>query len=498
MPNFPNRGGIASRDRLAHAVPSSRHSNAENDDLALPMNLQAERAVLGSVVLDNRVAAQAMQALAAGDFFLPEHRAIFTSMLRLAEKQQPIDTVTLMDDLAGHGELERAGGAAYLAQLADGLPRTSNIARYAAIVREKSELRGLAHAGEAIREAALRGDREMALAHTAAIREAPASEEALRAIAIEDLLAEEIRPREMLLDPVLPEQGLAMLYAYRGIGKTYLALGMAAAVASGAKFLRWQAPRPRRVLFVDGELPAATIRERAAMTIAGFGDARLAPGALRIVTPDLQERPMPDLGTVKGQRLIEPHLEGVDLLVIDNLSSLCRSGNENEGEGWLPVQEWALGLRRRGMSVLFVHHAGKNKSQRGTSRREDLLDTVITLRHPSDYSPEDGLRAEVHFEKTRSLLGEAARPFEVMMSNGANREAVWTFREMEDVMADRAATLFSVNMSVRDVANALGISRSHAGRLRQAWSGEDTRNRGTVPASQPLPWDAGTLAENFS
>ena len=57
-------------------------------------------------------------------------------------------------------------------------------------------------------------------------------------------------------------------------------------------------------------------------------------------------------------------------MVIDNLSTLCRYGRENESESWGPVQEWILGLRRRGLSVLLVHHAGKGGTQRGTSRRE--------------------------------------------------------------------------------------------------------------------------------
>ena len=280
----------------------------------------------------------------------------------------------------------------------------------------------------------------------------------------------EIRPREMLLDPILPEQGLAMLYSYRGIGKTFLALGIACAVAGGGRFLRWSAPRPRRVLYVDGELPASTLRERTAMILAGIENTEPGPDMLRIVTPDLQECPMPDLATPQGQQLLEPHLASIDLLVLDNLSALCRDGNENEGEGWLPVQEWVLGLRKRGIAVLFVHHAGKNKSQRGTSRREDLLDTVVTLRHPADYNPSVGLRCEVHFEKTRSMLGESAKPFEVWMESGADGRAVWAWRELEDAKSEQAATLYSTGMSVRDVAEELGVTKSTAGRLRQKWA----------------------------
>lgn len=279
----------------------------------------------------------------------------------------------------------------------------------------------------------------------------------LIALAVEELLTREIKPREMLLDPILPEQGLAMLYSYRGIGKTFLSLGIAAAVASGGKFLRWPAPRPRGVLYVDGELPAKTVQERIAMVLAGLEGCEPAPGALRIITPDFQDRPMPDLGTPEGQQLIEPHLRGIDLLVLDNLSALCRSGDENKGEDWTPIQGWVLDLRRRGISVLFDHHAGKNKSQRGTSKREDLLDTVITLKHPTGYNPSEGLRCEVHFEKTRSMLGDAAKPFEVRMETGADGRAIWTCRDPEDAKAQQAALLCAVDF---DTFNSSATSRT--------------------------------------
>ena len=75
------------------------------------------------------------------DFFLPQHRQIFERMIQLAEKQQAIDVVTLMEDLARRGELDSAGGVPYLSQLADGLPRVTNVEHYARIVKEKSVLR---------------------------------------------------------------------------------------------------------------------------------------------------------------------------------------------------------------------------------------------------------------------------------------------------------------------------------------------------------------------
>jgi putative DNA primase/helicase len=80
-------------------------------------------------------------------------------------------------------------------------------------------------------------------------------------------------------------------------------------------------------------------------------------------------------------------LEKIELLILHNLSTIF-TGSESAGDAWLPMQNWLLKLRRQGISVLLVHHAGTNGRQRGTSRREDALDTVIGLRRPEDYSPE--------------------------------------------------------------------------------------------------------------
>src|SRR6185436_7932703 len=124
---------------------------------------------------------------------------------------------------------------------------------------------------------------------------------------------------------------------------------------------------------------------------------------LRIITPDIQTHGITDLSTIEGQRIIEEHLKDVKLLILDNYSALCRRGRENEAESWIPLQEWFLTLRRRGLSVLLIHHSNKSGGQRGTSRKEDLLDTVITLRKPENYDPREGARFEVHYEKARGF-----------------------------------------------------------------------------------------------
>ena len=84
----------------------------------------------------------------------------------------------------------------------------------------------------------------------------------LAAVTLADFLARDFPPREMLVAPWLPRQGLAMIYAARGVGKTHLALAGAYAVATGGELLGWNAPAPRRVLLVDGEMPGAALQER--------------------------------------------------------------------------------------------------------------------------------------------------------------------------------------------------------------------------------------------
>jgi replicative DNA helicase len=121
----------------------------------LPHNLEAERSILGAILLDNHALNTAVEKLRSEDFFLPQHRFIFERMIDLGEHQQGIDLVTICEELTRTGNLEAAGGVAYVSQLADGMPRVANVEHYARIVKEKAVLRNLAYQACAIQEQAL-------------------------------------------------------------------------------------------------------------------------------------------------------------------------------------------------------------------------------------------------------------------------------------------------------------------------------------------------------
>ena len=295
------------------------------------------------------------------------------------------------------------------------------------------------------------------------------TDERLRVISVEDFLAVQIPPREFLLPPWLPSQGVVMVYSERGVGKTHFALGIAYAVACAGRFLHWEAPKARRVLYIDGEMPAVAMQERLAGIVAA--SEKVAPtDFLRLITPDLQETGIPDLSDPGGQAAVDRHLDGVEFLVLDNISTLFRGGVENEAESWTPVQEWVLKLRQRRVSTMFVHHAGKGGQQRGTSRREDILDTTIRLKRPADYQAADGARFEIHFDKARGLCGEDARPVEARMET-RDGKAFWTTKDMDERLTERVAECLNSGQSSREAAQELGVTKSTISRHKKKAAG---------------------------
>src|SRR5262245_55493535 len=121
------------------------------------------------------------------------------------------------------------------------------------------------------------------------------------AITLERFLKMEISPRTTMLTPWLPEQGLAMAYAPRGSGKTRLAHGVAHAIATGSGFLRWTAPQSRRVLLLDGEMPAAALQEMLRATVQASQCAPPDSSYFRIAASDLLRDGLPDLASASDQ-----------------------------------------------------------------------------------------------------------------------------------------------------------------------------------------------------
>jgi putative DNA primase/helicase len=221
------------------------------------------------------------------------------------------------------------------------------------------------------------------------------------------------------------------------------------------------------------------MQDRLRALVLFFEDKPPAPEYFRLVTPELQKFAMPDLSTLEGQEAIDEVIADAELIFVDSITTLCRTGVENEAESWLPVQDWALRMRREGRSVVFAHHTGKSGDQRGTSRHEDVLDTVIRLTRPKDYSAEDGARFLVTFTKARGVAGDAVKPFEACLQvDDESGRAEWTMREVEAILMERVVELFGDGLSTRQVARELGISPARAHRLKQKAERKSGRSHG--------------------
>jgi replicative DNA helicase len=116
----------------------------------LPHNLEAERSVLGAILLHNDAFNTAAEVIDASDFFRDAHRRIFDKMVRLQERGDAIDLVTLKEELTRSSELDEVGGPAYISALVDGVPRSTNVEHYARIIKEKSTLRNLIYSANKI------------------------------------------------------------------------------------------------------------------------------------------------------------------------------------------------------------------------------------------------------------------------------------------------------------------------------------------------------------
>lgn len=296
-------------------------------------------------------------------------------------------------------------------------------------------------------------DRQVAPAYV------PAYQRALKVLDAEEFIAAKFPPRTPMLAPWLPDKGLAMVFAPRGVGKTWFALSVAHAVATGGQFLRWRAPRPRRVLYIDGEMPAVALQARYIAVRDGAG-MEFTRENFRVLAADIQSDGLPDLADADAQRFYEPAIAEAELVIVDNLSTIARGLRENEADAFGPVQTWLLAQRAAGRSVVLVHHAGKGGGQRGTSRKEDVLDTVVSLSRPPGYSAAEGARFEVRFTKSRGFWGEDVEPFDARFSSGQWTTAAIVAEDRDDALT----ALRAGGLSIRDIAERSGISKSEVQR----------------------------------
>ena len=237
--------------------------------------------------------------------------------------------------------------------------------------------------------------------------------------------------------------------------QNHFAIEIAYAVATGGKFLDWVAPEPAGVLYVDGELPLNLLQERIRLL---YQVHKYLPNNFNLLARDEQQKGIPCLSTPEGQEFIEQALQpDTKLIVLDNISTLVRSGLENESRSWQPIQDWTLEMRLRGYSILLIHHTGKSGDQRGTSSRIDTPDGTIKLT-PLEVPLEEGMTSMLltYIKPLRhARKSKQTEQRKLTMTDG-----VWKWEAAEISNRERIAELLEANWKQSEIARELGISAS--------------------------------------
>lgn len=447
-------------------------------DLSVPLGLTAEdqrldeEELLGALLAAPEYIDEVRSKLQAADFHDPYLKQVFSILLTLpAATLQGAYESMIRSRIAPPFDI---GWGTLLADLLDkgsGLTQRGVLARTDAILSRSLDRRrrdlfirmGRTGAeGDDLPKAMLLFQQEAAEIDRVAMR---GSGLTLNVITASDLLGLRLPTRKYVLTPTFREKDLVMVYGSRGIAKTWVVEGIATAIASGGRFLEWVAEEARRVLLVDGELPIELIQER----IRILCDAcDLNPGDnLKILARDLQDPgAMPNLAEPGGQALIERLVDGIDVVVLDNVSTLFVGGVENEAESWECAQAFLLRLRQRGITVVFAHHAGRSGQPRGTSKREDILDTIIELKHPKDYLPTQGARFELSYTKARGALGQSVSPLEAWLQvDPTSGQPAWTLQGVEEATFERVVSLLSDGLTQTEIAKDVGKNKGYISRL---------------------------------
>ena len=293
----------------------------------------------------------------------------------------------------------------------------------------------------------------------------------LKACTLDELMLSDLPEPEPIIAPLLYEGDLCMIYGWRGAGKTWFSLWLAYCIASGISFLGWECAKSRRVLVLDGEMRAARLKKRLSLLINGAQSPQPLTDQFHILTRDLnpESGQWPDLGTICGREAILDVIQSInpDVIILDNISAWVRSGkNENDEESWRGVAGFLMQLRTQGRAVVLIHHSGKSGTQRGTSKREDILDTVIALKRPEDYDQREGLRVEIVFEKSRNLDGAEIPQVEVHLEI-QDDAAIFVVQESQSDPISIAHVMINAGASRNEIMQTLNMNRFQLMRLEE-------------------------------
>ena len=439
------------------------------DSMTLPHSIESERALLGGLLLSPQAVAETARQIGPEDFYDARHRAIYRALETMAADMQPIDLTTVTERLRSVGQLDDAGGVSYVTKVSNATPTAATLSYHVEVVRKSADRRKAIEVAEEIIEAARRdGEKPESQLHRAErlldiVRTGRNGERnGLEGSLVDSatLRTMPVEPRRFIVSPFFREGDLGFIYAKRGDGKTWLAMLLAKAAATGATAGPWKAEGVWPVLYVDGEMPAEESKRRdSALGGAGENLTWLHHEIFFDRTGRTLNLTNPATQAALTALLME---RGFRVLVLDNLSCLFSGVKENDADAWELVLPWLLELRRRKIAVVIVAHAGRNGLMRGTSRREDAAFWVLKLERCGDGARE--LKFTSLFTKNRNALEDDCPPLEWTITAEADGSARVTAKQSSGV--ELLVSWVEAGLdSASDIAQEMGISKGQVSKL---------------------------------
>ncbi len=276
----------------------------------------------------------------------------------------------------------------------------------------------------------------------------------------------ELVPHINRLGGIIRDRSSHLWYSPSGVGKSLFAMNSAWAMATGSDFLGWTTEGKKyRVLYLDGEMSERQLKSRFAdIEIASkstYNSGNTTPENLVVYNLDFLEGDyFFNLASHKDRVEAQPLFDKFDVIIVDNIASLCFGLKENESQSWSALNHWTVMQKRRGKTIIFVHHSGKNGDYRGSS---DLLrphEVVISLDRPVNYKQSDGARFVVNFEKARDLSGEIVAPFEARLTTNDLGIQQWERVDIEKNTYEIIIQWANSGMSPGEIATELKKNRS--------------------------------------
>lgn len=400
------------KQQQAHknSVPELRLENG------LPANVDAEKTILGSILLENKSFFETIETLDASDFSLDSHQRIYLRMAELMEDKRPVDIVTLVEELARHKEIESIGGVAYLASLTEGLPMRPEVGQYIRIVADKSIARKI-----------------MAISSAIIARAADQSDTAPQILNLLEAQLVELKDRSKFLsqrrnpepffvgfktfidaypekilwtvEGLIQKDGNGLILGDPGTSKSLAVFDLALHLVAGLQWFHHAIPKRARVGLVTREDAPGLSQSRLKRLKEGASEA--LEQLLSYVNMEewlfVHTRAQRETWTLQNEGDIREIIEaikerGIEICFFDVFRVLWH-GNENDSQETAEVLEAAKRIgREANCQVALVHHV--SKSDRGTifdrARGSGILGWRewafgITIENP-DAQPRDQIR----------------------------------------------------------------------------------------------------------